>query len=184
MAARRWPEMSVSAPLVVVMGVSGCGKSTVGKLLARRLATDFLEGDDLHPPRNVERMAAGIALTDDDRRDWLLQIAQQLADARAGRHGLVVACSALKRSYRELLGSASPGLAFVHLHGSVAVLEARLTARTDHFMPPSLLASQLATLEPPGSDERAVTLDAALPASEIAASAVAWLTTHPYRPTQ
>ena len=184
MAARRWPEMSVSAPLVVVMGVSGCGKSTVGKLLARRLATDFLEGDDLHPPRNVERMAAGIALTDDDRRDWLLQIAQQLADARAGRHGLVVACSALKRSYRELLGSASPGLAFVHLHGSVALLEARLTARTDHFMPPSLLESQLATLEPPGADERAVTFDAAAPAAQIATAAVAWLAANPYKPAK
>jgi carbohydrate kinase (thermoresistant glucokinase family) len=163
------------APLVVVMGVSGCGKSTVGKLLARSLSAEFLEGDDLHPPRNIERMAAGIALTDKDRRDWLLAIAHQLADARAGEHALVVSCSALKHGYRDTLRSAASQLAFVYLQASRDLLQARLDARADHFMPGSLLDSQLQTLEPPGADERAITLDATLPAAQIAAQAAAWL---------
>ena len=164
-----------AAPLVVVMGVSGCGKSTVGRLIAKRLACEFLEGDDLHPPRNLERMAAGIALTDHDRRDWLKAIAGQLADAHAARHGLIVSCSALKRNYRNQLRTASNELAFVHIHGSLDVLEARMLSRTGHFMPASLLASQLQTLEPPGTDERGITLDAALPAEHIAEQACAWL---------
>jgi carbohydrate kinase (thermoresistant glucokinase family) len=166
---------TTSAPLVVVMGVSGCGKSTVGRLLARSLKAEFLEGDELHPPRNIERMAAGIALTDKDRRDWLLAIAQQLADARAGQHALVVSCSALKRSYRDTLRNAASQLAFVHIHASRELLEARLLARADHFMPSTLLDSQLQTLEPPGPDERAITFDAALPAAQIAAQAATWL---------
>ncbi|MEO8808025.1 MAG: gluconokinase [Burkholderiaceae bacterium] len=165
------------APLVVVMGVSGCGKSTVGRLMAKRLACEFLEGDDLHPPRNLERMAAGIALTDHDRRDWLKAIAEQLADAHAARYGLIVSCSALKRSYRNQLRTASGDLAFVHVHASDDVLEARMQSRTGHFMPPSLLTSQLQTLEPPGPDERCITLDAALPAAQIAERACAWLAT-------
>ena len=161
--------------LVVVMGVTGSGKSTVGKLLARTLKAEFLEGDDLHPPRNIERMASGIALTDHDRRDWLLQIAQQLADAHAGRHGLVVSCSALRRHYRDMLRTAASQLAFVHLHAEPPLLEARMRARPGHFMPGSLLGSQLQTLEAPGSDERAVSLDAVSPPGELAAQAAAWL---------
>ena len=176
MAALRWPEMSKKpAPLVVVMGVSGCGKSTVGRLIANSLACEFLEGDDLHPPLNLERMASGISLTDHDRRDWLKAIAEQLADAHAARDGLIVSCSALKRSYRNPLRTASGELAFVHVHANTDVLEARVQARTDHFMPPSLLASQLQTLEPPGPDERCITLDAGLPAEQIAERACAWL---------
>lgn len=163
------------SPLVVVMGVSGSGKSTIGTLLARNLKAEFLEGDDLHPPRNIERMASGIALTDSDRRDWLLQIAQQLADARAGRHALVVSCSALKRSYRDMLRTAASQLAFVHLHALRPLLEARLDSRPDHFMPGSLLDSQLQTLEAPSADERAITLDATLPPSQLAAQAASWL---------
>ena len=163
------------APLVVVMGVSGCGKSTVGRLTARRLGFEFLEGDDLHPARNVERMASGIALTDNDRREWLHAIAQQLADARAARYGLIVACSALKRSYRNVLRTASSQLAFVHIHASLELLDARLQLRADHFMPASLLASQFQALEPPGPDERCITLDAALPAERIAEQASVWL---------
>lgn len=157
------------------MGVSGCGKSTVGRLIAKRLACEFLEGDDLHPPRNLERMAAGIALTDHDRRDWLKAIAEQLADAHAARYGLIVSCSALKRSYRNQLRTASDDLAFVHIHGSLDVLEARMQSRTGHFMPPSLLASQLQTLEAPGADERCITLDAAFSAEQIADQACTWL---------
>ena len=167
---------STFSPLVVVMGVSGCGKSTVGRLLARGLSAEFLEGDDLHPPRNIERMSAGIPLTDNDRRDWLLEIAQQLADARAGRHALVVSCSALRRGYRDTLRGAASQLAFVHLQAGRELLEARLLARADHFMPGSLLDSQLQTLEPPRPDERAITLDAGLPAAQIAAQAAAWIT--------
>jgi gluconokinase len=163
------------APLVVVMGVCGSGKSTVGHLLARRLGAEFLEGDNLHPPRNVERMAAGIALTDHDRREWLLEIAHQLADARASRHALVVSCSALKKTYRDTLRTASPQLAFVHLDGHRALLEARLHERAGHFMAGSLLESQLATLEAPGADECAITFDAALVAAQIANDAAAWL---------
>jgi carbohydrate kinase (thermoresistant glucokinase family) len=169
--------------LVVVMGVAGSGKSTVGRLLAQRLGVEFLEGDELHPPRNVERMAAGIALTDADRRDWLVEIARQLADARAGHHGLVVSCSALKRSYRDTLRAASSDLAFVHLHGSTELLESRMRARADHFMPVSLLTSQLQTLEPPAAaTERAVTFDAALPAAQLAERAAAWLAQLPPAP--
>ena len=171
-----------TAPLVVVMGVSGSGKSTLGRLLARRLGAEFLEGDDLHPPRNVERMGAGIPLTDADRRDWLLEIAQQLADARASNHGLVVSCSALKRSYRDILRAASTELAFVHLNAGSDLLEARMSTRTDHFMPASLLASQLQTLEPPTPAERAASFDAALPVAQIAEQAAAWLAALPPPP--
>ena len=163
------------ARLVIVMGVSGSGKSTVGRLLAQRLHAEFLEGDSLHPARNVARMAAGIALTDEDRRDWLLAIARHLQTAREAHQPLVVSCSALKRSYRELLRTASPALAFVHVHGAPALLAERLNARVGHYMPASLLLSQLDTLEMPGADEHASTFDAALPPATIAAQAVAWL---------
>ena len=163
------------AHLVVVMGVSGCGKSTVGGLLAQRLGAGFLEGDSLHPARNVERMAAGVALTDDDRRDWLLAVARHLKAAREANRSLVVSCSALKRSYRDVLRSASAELAFVHVHGDPALLGERMRARVGHYMPASLLLSQLETLEMPGADERAMTFDAALPAEQIAAQAAAWL---------
>jgi len=164
-----------AAPLVVVMGVSGCGKSTVGGLLAQQLCAEFLEGDSLHPARNVERMAAGVALTDDDRRDWLLAVANHLQSARAAHQPLVVSCSALKRSYRDLLRNASNDLAFVHLHGDPVLLAQRMNARVGHYMPASLLASQLGTLEAPGNDEHAITFDAALPPEQIAARAAAWL---------
>jgi carbohydrate kinase (thermoresistant glucokinase family) len=171
--------LDAPAPLVVVMGVSGCGKSTVGRLLADQLHAEFVEGDELHPPDNVARMAAGVPLTDDDRRGWLLTIAARLSAARNAHRPLVASCSALKRTYRDLLRGASPDLAFVHVHGERALLEARMSARADHFMPPSLLASQLQTLELPGPDERAQTFDAALPPTLIAAQAAAWLATLP-----
>ena len=168
--------MSVAAPpLVVVMGVSGCGKSTVGGLLARQLRAEFLEGDSLHPARNVARMAAGVALTDDDRRDWLLAVTNHLKSSSAASQPLVVSCSALKRSYRDLLRNASNDLAFVHLHGDPVLLAQRMNARVGHYMPASLLASQLGTLEAPGNDEHAITFDAALPPEQIAARAAAWL---------
>ena len=175
------------------MGVSGCGKSTVGALLAQLLRYEFLEGDTLHPARNVARMAAGVALTDDDRHDWLQALAQQLKTAHDANRALVVSCSALKRSYRDVLRSGSAGLAFVHLHGSPVLLAERMAARTGHYMPASLLASQLATLEAPADDERAITLDAGLAPEQIAVQAAAWLglptlpaftSTHPAAPTR
>jgi gluconokinase len=169
-------HMSVYTGQAVVMGVSGCGKSTVGRALAARLHAQFLEGDELHPPHNIERMAAGVPLTDDDRRDWLRALAQRIGAAHGAHSPLIVSCSALKRSYRDLLRSGgSPALAFVYLHGEHALFAARMSQRTGHYMPATLLDSQLATLEAPGADERALTLDAALPPEQLAARAAAWL---------
>jgi gluconokinase len=150
----------VHTGLYVIMGVAGSGKSTIGARLARALDIGFVEGDDLHPPENVRRMAAGIPLTDDDRRGWLLAIAVRLHEAtRAGR-ALVVTCSALKRSYRDLLRSAGDAnVRFVYLQGDRALLAERMTQRRAHFMPPSLLDSQLATLEEPSPDELAWVCD-------------------------
>ncbi|MEO7952882.1 MAG: gluconokinase [Polaromonas sp.] len=144
---------------VVVMGVSGSGKSTVGRELAARLAADFLEGDDLHPAQNVARMASGIALTDEDRHGWLETLAARLTLARAQGRGLVISCSALKRSYRDILRQGAPNLLFVHLSGDSDLLAARMARRPGHYMPSSLLDSQFAALEPPGADENALTLD-------------------------
>ena len=139
--------------LYVVMGVTGSGKSTVGAGLARALDVPFIDGDDLHPRQNVERMAAGVPLTDEDRRPWLLAIAARLREAQGAGRGLVVACSALKRSYRDLLRSGASDIRFVHLAGSRALLAERMTQRRGHYMPPSLLDSQLNTLEEPSPDE-------------------------------
>ena len=140
--------------LYVIMGVSGSGKSLIGAKLAAALHIDFVEGDDLHPPENVQRMAAGVPLTDDNRRGWLLRIADRLRVAQRARIGLVVSCSALKRSYRDLLrASGSRDVRFVYLAGSRALLAERMAQRPEHFMPASLLESQLAILEEPSPDE-------------------------------
>jgi gluconokinase len=164
----------VNVPIVVVMGVSGCGKSTVGERLARALRVEFVEGDAFHPPENVARMAAGIALTDADRQGWLRALAARIAQAQAAGRGLVVACSALRRSYRDVLrGSAAP--TFVMLRAARPVLERRLDRRVGHYMPASLLDSQLATLEPPGPDENAIDIDASQPADAIVAAVLARL---------
>jgi gluconokinase len=152
---------------VCVMGVSGAGKTVVGTLLAEALAVPLLEGDALHPPENVQRMAQGIALTDDDRRGWLRAIAERIAEARRTSSGLVVACSALKRAYRDVLRGADSALRFVHLTGDVGLIRQRMGQRVGHYMPASLLDSQLATLEVPGVDEHAWTFDVADPASVI-----------------
>ena len=141
--------------LYVIMGVSGAGKSLIGAQLARALDIAFVEGDDLHPPENVTRMAAGIALTDDDRRGWLMAIATRLRAAKRAGVGVVVSCSALKRSYRDVLRSAGDAdVRFVYLAGGRALLAERLANRRGHFMPPSLLDSQLSILEAPSPDER------------------------------
>ncbi len=138
-------------PVVVVMGVAGCGKSTVGKALADRLGVPYAEADDFHPPANVAKMRAGRPLDDADRAPWLDAVAEWIA-GRAGRGG-VVSCSALRRRYRDRLRRADPGLFLVHLDGPRQLLAARMAARRDHFMPPALLDSQLATLEPLAADE-------------------------------
>jgi len=160
---------------IVVMGVSGCGKSTVGAQIAQALGLDFIEGDTLHPRQNVELMAAGIALTDADRAGWLAAIAGQLGQAQAAGRGFVLSCSALKRSYRDRLRAACPDLRWVHLHGQPELLRERLQARKNHYMPSSLLDSQLATLEPPSADEAALCFDIMLPAASISVEALARL---------
>ncbi|MFM9876658.1 MAG: gluconokinase [Rhodoglobus sp.] len=138
-------------PFIVVMGVSGSGKSTVGSLLAASLGVPFIDGDDLHPVSSLEKMAAGYPLTDDDRWPWLAAVGDALA--AASRTGLVIACSALKRSYRDAIRRAAPEVTFVHLEGSREEFAQRTAARSGHFMPPALLDSQLATLEPLQAEE-------------------------------
>ena len=160
--------------LYVIMGVCGSGKSLIGASLARELGIEFVEGDDLHPPQNVKRMAAGIPLTDDDRHGWLLAIAARLREAKGAGIGLVVSCSALKRSYRALLRSAGDAdVRFVHLAGSRALIAERMANRRGHFMPPSLLESQLSILEAPSPDERAWVCDITEPPHAIVADLVA-----------
>lgn len=142
------------APLVVVTGVSGSGKTTVGAALARALDVPFCDADDLHPEVNVAKMASGRALDDRDRLPWLELVGHWLADHAEG--GGVTACSALKRSYRDLLRSHAPAVGFLHLSADAEVLAERLASRSGHFMPPAMLRSQLATLEPLEPDEPGV----------------------------
>ena len=148
--------MSISA--LVVMGVSGAGKSTIGRRLADELGWDFEEGDGLHPAVNVAKMAAGEPLTDEDRMPWLTRVREWIdAEIADGRHG-VITCSALKRAYRDLLRR--PEVLFVYLEVPRAELARRLESRRDHYMPASLLDSQLEALEPPAQDEAALTVAA------------------------
>jgi carbohydrate kinase (thermoresistant glucokinase family) len=149
------------------MGVSGCGKSTVGALLAQRLGVEFLDGDEFHPPENVAKMAAGVPLDNADRRPWLERLNAELRI----REGVVLACSALKQSYRDVLAQ-GVDCRFVHLRGSIELIRARLTERQHRYMPASLLESQFATLEPPA---RAVLVDIANPPEDCVASIVAAL---------
>ena len=137
---------------LVVMGVSACGKSTVARILAERLGYRFLEGDDLHSAANVAKMSSGVPLDDADRLPWLRAIARGMRQS-SSREGVVVACSALTRRYRDILRDGVEATFFIHLEGDVEVLRARVLAREHSFMPASLLDSQLATLEPLGTDE-------------------------------
>ena len=151
----------ISTPVVlVVMGVSGSGKSTIGTMLATRLGWAFEEGDSLHPAANVAKMAAGHPLTDEDRWPWLAKVADWIdAQLDAGANG-VITCSALKRSYRDLINRRGSGVEFVYLEVNRAELEQRVENRPEHFMPASLLDSQLDTLEPPTKDEPCVRVNA------------------------
>ena len=149
----------VNRGLYVVMGVSGSGKSVIGAALAGALGIDFVEGDKYHSAENVERMASGIPLTDDDRAQWLRSLAVRLRDAKDAGTGLVMTCSALKRSYRDVLRAEAGELQFVYLRGPRTLLAERIAGRRGHFMPPSLLDSQLATLEEPAPDEHAWVCD-------------------------
>ncbi len=146
-------------PVLVVMGVSGSGKSTVAAPLAARLGWPFQEGDALHPPANIAKMKAGIPLTDADRAPWLAAIAAWIDGQVAVGEGGIVTCSALKRAYRDRLTRGRPRVRIVYLQGSPAVLAARLARRRGHFMPPSLLPSQLQDLEPPTPDEHPIVID-------------------------
>jgi gluconokinase len=156
--------------VVVVMGVSGTGKSTVGGLLADALGVPYAEADAFHPPANIAKMSAGTPLDDDDRAPGLQAIGGWAHD-RAGRGG-VVSCSALKRRYRDTLRAAAPDLFFVHLDGPRELIAQRLGARADHFMPTTLLDSQFADLEPLETDEQGVTLSVEPPAEDVGARAL------------
>jgi gluconokinase len=164
-----------AARVLVVMGVSGCGKSTVAELLAERLEWPFMEGDSLHPPANIAKMEAGQPLTDDDRWPWLRRIATWIEERLDAGESGIVTCSALKRSYREVLDRRGGGVLFVYLAGERATLEERMKARTGHFMPLSMLDSQLKTLEEPASDEPSVRVPIEQSPEEIADEVVAAL---------
>jgi gluconokinase len=159
--------------LVLVMGVSGAGKSTVGTLLARRLGVPFADADGFHPAANIAKMSRGEPLTDEDRWPWLDAIGAWL-DERAATGG-VATCSALKQAYRDRLLAGRPALRLLHLSGDPVLIGARQAARPDHFMPPSLMASQFATLEPPAPDDRTIVLSVAPPPGEIVDAALAAL---------
>lgn len=158
-------------PLVTVMGVSGSGKTTVGAALAQRLGVPFADADDFHPPANVAKMSAGIPLDDEDRIPWLRTIGAWMAGHAAT--GAVMSCSALRRTYRDLLREAAPEQVFVHLAGSQETVARRVAGRPGHFMPAALVESQFATLEPLDADERGVTLDLDQSVDDLVAEAAA-----------
>ena len=159
---------------IVVMGVSGTGKSEVGTRLAQRLEMTYIEGDAFHPPANIDKMSAGTPLTDDDRGPWLQALAQMLQDNHDAGVSSVLACSALRRAYREILRGPAPTseVVFVHLAAPFDVLRERMETR-EHFMPPSLLQSQFETLEPLGDDEAGILIDVDAPLADVVEAVVA-----------
>ncbi len=162
-------------PTIVVMGVSGVGKTTVARLLAERLALPYAEADDFHPPANIAKMTAGIPLGDEDRAPWLRALGGWLGERAEAGTGGVVTCSALKRHYRDTLRAACPGAYFLHLSGGHELVEDRLAHRTGHFMPTSLLGSQYAALEPLQADEPGTVLDVGPSPEQLVEMAVALL---------
>jgi gluconokinase len=168
-AASRSEAPTSSPTVLIVMGVSGSGKSTIGTLLALRLHWEYEDADWFHPPANIEKMHNGIALTDADRLPWLKAIAAWIDQARRmGRHG-VVACSALKRKYRDILIGDRPDVRLVYLKGDEALIARRIATRHEHFMPPSLLHSQFAALEEPTPDEHPIVVSIAPTPREVVA---------------
>ena len=159
-------------PLVVVMGVSGSGKTTIGTLVAHELGVEFIDGDSLHPLENVQKMAAGTPLGDHDRWPWLEIVGRTLHEHGERREGLVVACSALKRVYRERIRSQAPSALFLHLDGTVEVLTRRIEGRSGHFMPAALLESQIETLEPLAQEEGGYVLNIDQPVADMVDDAV------------
>ncbi len=164
---------TITRPVIaVVMGVAGSGKTTVSALLAAALGCQFQEGDDLHPAANVEKMHGGTRLTDADRLPWLRKIAEEIDSWRARGESGVLTCSALKRSYRDIIIGDRPGVTLVYLKGPYDLIHRRMTARHEHFMPVALLDSQFATLQEPTPDEHPITVDAGGRPTEIAAAIV------------
>jgi gluconokinase len=160
---------------IVIMGVAGCGKSSVGEALSARLGIPYRDGDDLHPAANVEKMRAGTPLTDADRWPWLETVAATLNHDAP----MIIGCSALKRAYRDKIRAGAGGaVTFVHLAGSRDLIAARMAQRSGHYMPLSLLDSQFAALEPPGPDE-GITIDIGPPVSAVSETIVATLKGHP-----
>lgn len=180
------PERQPQAPshkvALVIMGVSGCGKSSAGEAIARQLNWELIEGDSYHSPESVAKMQAGIALTDEDREGWLERLAQRLAQASSA-HGLVLTCSALKRKYRDRLRAAQP-LGFVFLELDYATALERVQSRAQHFFSPHLVANQFATLEDPRQESDVLTIDATRPFSAIAQQVQQWLLASTARTTQ
>ena len=160
------------AAAIIVMGVSGSGKSTIGALLAEALGWPFADADGFHPAANVAKMSSGQPLTDEDRWPWLDAIAKHIAAARAVGQPVVVACSALRRAYRDRLRAGHKDLVFLHLAGAHALITDRQAGRLGHFMPPSLMASQFATLEDPAGEADAVTVSVQASPEEIVAAAL------------
>lgn len=160
-------KVSGNPVILVIMGVSASGKTTIAALLAGRLHWPFQEGDDLHPPENIDKMHGGTPLTDADRLPWLLAIAAVIDEWRAKRRSGVITCSALKRAYRDLIIGDRPEVRLVYLKGSKELLARRMAARHEHFMPTALLDSQFAVLEEPGPDEHPITIPVDLPPTEI-----------------
>lgn len=172
------PSTAAATPrVVVVMGVSGTGKTSVGERLAAELGWEFVEGDAHHPQANIDKMTAGVPLTDDDRMPWLRALAELVGGKYAAGGSVVLTCSALRRSYRDTLRTGVPrgAMFFVHLHASFEVLEQRMRLRTKHFMPVSLLHSQLDTLEPLGPDEPGLLVDVTPGLDEVVSTARAAL---------
>jgi gluconokinase len=162
MSAQAKPTNDASPPttpsVLIIMGVSGCGKSTIGALLAARLGWEFEDADWLHPAANVEKMHSGIPLTDEDRRPWLEAVTGWIDHCRASRGHGVVACSALKRRYRDILIGDRPDVGLVYLKGDEELIARRIATRHEHFMPRSLLHSQFEALEEPGPDENPIVI--------------------------
>lgn len=168
---------STQQPVLVIMGVSGSGKSTVAGILAGQLGWDLAEGDDLHPAANVAKMSAGIPLTDTDRWPWLDRVTEWITEHTAAGLPGIITCSALKRIYRDRMRGQH--VIFVHLTGDKTTIGRRITARQDHFMPPALLDTQIATLEPPGPDENVLPVDLGRPPAEMAAQIIEQLGLRP-----